>query len=85
VGALAVCLTVAVVAVVARGLPPDRQLVVSGRYLFSALVAFAVVVAAGWRRFWPGDDRTYRNAVRWFALGTQTVFIVAMFFPFLAR
>lgn len=85
VGALAVCLFIACFAVVARGLPPDRELVISGRYLFSVLVAAAVVLAAGWRRFWPGDDRSFRNAARWFAVGTHSVFIVALFFPFLAR
>jgi hypothetical protein len=85
VGALGACLAIACLGVVGRGLPPDRGLVISGRYLFSALVAAAVVLASGWRRLWPGDDRSFRTAVRWFALGTHSVFVVAMFFPFLAR
>lgn len=85
VGALAVCLFVACAAVVGRGIPPDRELVISGRYLFPALAAAAVVIVAGWRRFWPGDDRGFRNAVRWFALGAHAVFIVVLAFPFLAQ
>jgi hypothetical protein len=85
VGALGLCAAVACIGVLARGLPPDRELVISGRYLFSALVAIVVVLASGWRRLWPGDDRSFRSAVRWFALSTHSVFVIAMFFPFLAR
>ncbi|MDQ1375096.1 MAG: Dolichyl-phosphate-mannose-protein mannosyltransferase, partial [Actinomycetota bacterium] len=84
-GALTVCFVIACISVIGRGLPPDRVLVVSGRYLFPTLVAAAVVLTAGWRRLWRWDDRSFRNAVRWLALGTHTVFIVLLFFPFLAR
>jgi hypothetical protein len=72
-------------AVFLRDLPPDSDLVVSGRYLFSGLVALSVVLAAGWRRLWPDDDRSFRNSVRWFAAGMHTVFLVTLFLPFLAR
>jgi hypothetical protein len=72
-------------AVLLRDLPPDVELVVSGRYLFSGLVALTVVLVAGWRRLWPDDDRAFRNAVRWFAAGMHTIFLAAIFLPFLAR
>jgi hypothetical protein len=72
-------------AVVLRDLPPDTDLVVSGRYLFSGLVALTVVLVAGWRRLWPDDDRSFRNAVRWLAAGLHSVFLVTIFLPFLAR
>jgi hypothetical protein len=82
VAAVAVVLSAAVLL---RDLPPDSDLVVSGRYLFSGLVALSVVLAAGWRRLWPDDDRSFRNTVRWFAAGMHTIFLVTLFLPFLAR
>lgn len=85
VGALTICLLVACTAIVLRGIPPDRVLVVSGRYLFSVLVAVTTVMVVGWRRLWPGDDRSFRNAIRWLALGTHSVFITILFIPFVAR
>jgi hypothetical protein len=83
--ALALCAGAACAALIGRGLPVDREMVVSGRYLFPTLAAVAVVLVAGWRRLWPGDDHSFRNAVRWLALSTHAVFIVVLFFPFLAR
>jgi hypothetical protein len=72
-------------AVLLRDLPPDTDLVVSGRYLFSGLVALTVVLVAGWRRLWPDDDRSFRNTVRWFAAGMHSVFLVTIFLPFIGR
>ncbi|MEY2566240.1 MAG: hypothetical protein QOE35_769 [Actinomycetota bacterium] len=85
ISAFLVVFAVACAAVIGRGLPPDRSLVISGRYLFPTLVAITVVMVTGWRWLWPGDDRSFRNAVRWLALSTHAVFIVVLFFPFLAR
>lgn len=74
--------TAMVLAVVIRGIPATDVELISGRYLFPGILAFAVVLAAGWRRLAPGDDKHFRTMTRWFAVGTHAAFIITVFIPF---
>jgi len=79
-GALVMTLAVAL-----RNLPPTEPGVVNGRYLFPGLVAFVALLAAGWGHLWPGDERHFRAAARFFVVVMQGLFIGFVFVPFLAR
>jgi hypothetical protein len=73
------------IAVLARNFPYDDSPVTSGRYLFPGLVAIVTVFAAGWRHFWPRDDRSFRNMLRLALPGVHALFAVFVFVPFLTR
>ena len=71
-----------VVAVLFRGIPPTDTELLSGRYLFPALIAIAVCLVAGWRSLLTvGDDRL-RHWARIFAFTTQATFALTVFAPF---
>lgn len=71
-----------ILAVVFRGLPPTDTELVSGRYLFPALLAVAVCLAAGWRSLVAADDLRFRRWTRIFAVSTQATFMLTVFLPF---
>jgi hypothetical protein len=73
---------VAALAVFVRGIPPTDLELVSGRYLFPALLAIGAVIAAGWRAVLRMDDRAFRSTARWFAVCTHAAFVVFVFIPF---
>jgi hypothetical protein len=73
------------VAVVFRDLPPGEPGIVHGRYLYPGLVAFVVVLAAGFHHLWPGGERTFRLATSGSVVVMQGLFLGLVFAPFLAK
>jgi hypothetical protein len=69
-------------AAVVRAIPPTDVEAISARYLFPAVVAFAVVLVAGWRRLWPGSDGAFRTAVRLSIPLMHGLFIGLLVVPF---
>ena len=56
---------------------------ISGRYLFPALLAFTVVMAAGWRHLWPATPNTFRLITRLSIPVMHALFIALVLVPFL--
>ena len=71
-----------IVAVIFRGIPPTDTELLSGRYLFPAVVGIAVCLVAGWRSLLTIDDARLRRWARWFAASTQATFLLTVFLPF---
>jgi hypothetical protein len=82
---LVVAVTVVGASVLAQTVPPNEVTTVSGRYLYTGLVAFTVMIAAGWRHLWPGSRRDFRIAARLLPVATQALFVGALLVPFLAN
>lgn len=72
------------VIVLLRDLPPRDPNVISGRYLFVAMPAFAATFSVGWRRLWRGEDRSYLRALGIGALVMHAFFLVLLLIPFVA-
>jgi hypothetical protein len=73
------------VLVLFRDLPPDHSDVISGRYLFPGVVAFAVILAAGWRYFFPGPDADFSLASRFAVLVLHGLFLALVLIPWLLK
>ncbi|MBV8981602.1 MAG: hypothetical protein JO086_11935 [Acidimicrobiia bacterium] len=71
-------------AAVLQTVPPTEVEAISGRYLFPALLAFAVLVTAGWRHLWPATTNTFRLAARLAIPVMHLLFIVFVLVPFLS-
>ncbi|MBV8386761.1 MAG: DUF2142 domain-containing protein [Acidimicrobiia bacterium] len=71
-------------AAVLQTVPPTEVEAISGRYLFPALVAFTVVLAAGWRHLWPATTDAFRLVVRLSIPAIQLLFIALVLVPFLS-
>jgi len=78
---IAAVLSVGVAAAV-RAIPPTEVEAISARYLFPAMVAFTVVLAAGWRCVWPWSGVGFRNAVRVSIPVMHALFIGLLVVPF---
>jgi hypothetical protein len=65
-----------------RAIPPTEVEAISARYLFPAMVAFTVVLAAGWRYVWPWSDVAFRNAARVSIPVMHALFIGFLLVPF---
>ena len=63
--------------------PPTEVEAISGRYLFPALLAFTVVMAAGWRHLWPATTNTFRLIARLSIPVMHVLFIALVLVPFL--
>ena len=72
-------------AAVLRALPPTDVEAISGRYLFPAMVAFVVVLAAGWRSVWSWSDGAFRTAARVSIPVMHALFIGFLLVPFLLK
>jgi hypothetical protein len=69
-------------AAVLRAVPPTDVEAISGRYLFPAMVAFTVVLVAGWRHLWPGSSDAFRMAARLSIPVMHALFIGVLVVPF---
>ena len=81
-GAAAVCVGAAAVL---QAVPPTEVQAISARYLFPAMVAFAVVLAAGWRNLWPLSPRAFRTVTRLAIVVMHGLFLGIVVIPFLAK
>jgi hypothetical protein len=63
--------------------PPTEVEAISGRYVFPAMVAFTLVLAAGWRHMWPWSGRRFRTAGRLAIPVMHALFIGILVVPFL--
>lgn len=70
-------------AAVLQTVPPTQVEAISGRYLFPAMVAFTIVLAAGWRHLWPWSGRRFRTAGRLAIPVMHALFIGILVVPFL--
>jgi hypothetical protein len=77
--------TVMTVAVTFRNIPPDEPGVINGRYLFPAITAFVVILAAGWHHLWPGTERGFRAVTRASVPVIHVLFLALVFVPFLTK
>src|SRR5439155_7442685 len=73
------------VAVTFRNIPPDEPGMVGGRYLYPAITAFAVILAAGWQHLWPATERAFRVATRAAVPVIHALLLAFVFGPFLAK
>ena len=72
-------------AAVLQTVPPNEVEAISGRYLFPAMVAFTIVLAAGWRHLWPWSSHRFRTTVRLSVPVMHALFIGILLIPFLAK
>jgi hypothetical protein len=72
-------------AAVLQTVPPTAVEAISGRYLFPALVAVTIVLAAGWRHLWPWSSHTFRTTARLSIPVMHALFIGILVIPFLAK
>ena len=79
---LMVTVAIGGLAVLARSVPPTDFELVSGRYLFPLMLAFTVVLTAGWRAILRVSDLQFRSTVRWFAVATHLAFVSFVFGPY---
>jgi hypothetical protein len=72
-------------AAVLQTVPPAEVEAISGRYLFPAMVAFTIVLAAGWRHLWPWSSHSFRTTARLSVPVMHALFIGILLIPFLAK
>jgi hypothetical protein len=72
-------------AAVLQTVPPTEVEAISGRYLFPAMVAVTIVLAAGWRHLWPWSSHTFRTTARLSIPVIHLLFIAILVVPFLAK
>ncbi|MBV8161885.1 MAG: hypothetical protein JO265_13255 [Acidimicrobiia bacterium] len=72
-------------AAVLQAVPPTDVEVISGRYLFPGMVAFTLVLAAGWRHLWPGSGRAYVTAARLAIPVMHAAFVAILVAPYLVN
>jgi hypothetical protein len=72
-------------ATIVRDLPPTAAEPLFGRYLYPALVAQTVVLAAGAGYYWRWSVTGLRNAAWASIVGMHALFLATVFLPFLLK
>ncbi|MCU1448943.1 MAG: hypothetical protein JWP02_1113 [Acidimicrobiales bacterium] len=80
---LLAAVSLVIASVLLQTVPPDELQLVSGRYLYTGLVALTVVLAAGWRHLWPGTEAQFRVLARVFPFAMHGLFVGLVLTPFL--
>ena len=69
----------------ASSMAPNEVTIVSGRYLYTALVALAIALTAGWQHLAPAEEPHFANGARVLPLVLHALFIAVLLVPFLAH